>query len=96
MRITHTDVHENLYAIRWGDGLTTDGVVPRRSGPGVVTFSHRYAPGWDGTLTAVVAQNGRVLEYVQRLRRGGAGSHMQVDSEPPPPPPHAFAPAPPP
>ncbi len=92
VKITHTDVRRNLYVINWGDGSTTDGVLPRSSVAGTVTFSHRYVRGWHGSLRAVVLENGRVLEYVQPLRPRGAGSHVQIDAEPAPPPPRAYVP----
>jgi hypothetical protein len=57
-----------------------------------VTFTHRYARGWHGSLRAVVLENGRVLEYLQPLRPQGAGSHVQIDAEPAPPPPRAYVP----
>jgi hypothetical protein len=93
VKITHTDVRKNLYVISWGDGSTTDGVLARRSAPGTVTFSHRYARGSHRPLRVVVLENGRVLVYVQPLRGGGAGAHAQVDAEPAPPPPLAYVPS---
>jgi hypothetical protein len=96
IEITHTNVHQNLYAVRWGDGSSTRGVEPRTSSPGTVAFHHHYPPGWRGSVSAVVLQNGRVLEYVQPLGHRGRGSGLQVDHEPPPPPPAPFAPPPPP
>jgi hypothetical protein len=57
-----------------------------------VTFSHRYARGWHGSLRTVVLENGRVLEYVQPLRARGAGPDVQIDAEPAPPPPRPYVP----
>jgi hypothetical protein len=95
IEVTHTNVHQNLYAVRWGDGSSTRGVEPRTSSPGTVAFHHHNAPGWRGSVTVVVLQNGRVLEYVQSLGRGRRGSGLQIDRESPPPPPRAFPPPPP-
>jgi hypothetical protein len=93
VEITRTNVKQNLYAVRWGDRTSATAALPRPSARGTVSFSHRYRRGFTGSLTVVVVQNGRVLEYVQPLRSRGA-AHAQVDPEPAPPAPREFAPRP--